>query len=293
MVAGIGAAGADARRTAGRMPALRIPATKSWRASLKPTALIPCPSAAPLPSRTPYPAITFVIPENLVRQQLFAPFGFIIERPSICGESSMRSRVGKLSAFLLCLIFACAVPRLLANKKQKTETGSDDQKRAVHALNRLTFGPRPGDVQKVMAVGVDRWIDEQLHPEKISDSGMEARLAPLRTLKMSSKELMEEFPDQMMIKQVMDGKKSMPSDPARRAIYQVQVARLEQKQERKGDRKEMAPAPAHPAQPDQTQAQPEASEGAKTAEELAAASPDAQSADGNTMNSMSSSNETS
>jgi len=208
----------------------------------------------------------------------------------------MRSRVGKLSAFLLCLIFACAVPRLLANKKQKAEASSDDQKRAVHALNRLTFGPRPGDVQKVMAMGVDRWIDEQLHPEKISDSGMEARLAPLRTLKMSSKELMEEFPDQMMIKQVMDGRKSMPSDPARRAIYQVQVARLEQNQERKADRKQMAAAPAQPAQPDQAQTQPEASEGAKTAEELAAAaaaSPDAQPADSNAMNSMSSSNETS
>jgi uncharacterized protein (DUF1800 family) len=208
----------------------------------------------------------------------------------------MRSKVGKLSAFLLCLILASAVPRLLANMKQKAETSSDDQRRAVHALNRLTFGPRPGDVQKVMAIGVDRWIDEQLHPERISDSGMEARLAPLRTLKMSSKELMEEFPDQMIIKQVMDGRKSMPSDPARRAIYQVQVARLEQKQERKAERKEMTTAPAQPAQPAEAQAQPDASEGAKTAEELAAAaaaSPDAQSADSTTMNSMSSSNETS
>jgi len=204
----------------------------------------------------------------------------------------MRFRVGKLSAFLLCLILACAVPRLLANKKQKAETGSDDQRRAVHALNRLTFGPRPGDVQNVMAMGVDRWIDEQLHPEKISDNGMEARLAPLRTLKMSSKELMEEFPDQMMIKQVMDGRKSMPSDPARRAIYQVQVARLEQNQERKTERKEMAAAPAQP-QAAQAQTQPEASEGAKTAEELAAAArPEAQSAE-STTNSMSSSNETS
>jgi uncharacterized protein (DUF1800 family) len=203
----------------------------------------------------------------------------------------MRSRVGKLSAFLLCLSLACAVPQLLANKKQKAETGSDDQKRAVHALNRLTFGPRPGDVQKVMAMGVDRWIDEQLHPEKISDSALEARLAPLRTLKMSQKELVEEFPDQMVIKQVMDGRKPMPSDPARRAIYQVQIARLEQKQERKASAKETASAQPSPAPPP---AQPEASNNAKTAEELAAAaSTDTQSGDSNSMNSMAPSNDAS
>ncbi len=33
-----------------------------------------------------------------------------------------------------------------------------DQHRAIHALNRLTFGPRPGDVQRVMQMGVDQWI---------------------------------------------------------------------------------------------------------------------------------------
>jgi uncharacterized protein (DUF1800 family) len=207
----------------------------------------------------------------------------------------MRSGIGKLAVFFLCLSLAIAVPRLLANKKQKAETSSDDQKRAVHALNRLTFGPRPGDVQKVMAIGVDRWIEEQLHPEKISDGGMDSRLAPLRTLKMNSKELMEEFPDQMVIKQVMNGRKSMPSDPARRAIYQVQIARLEQKQERKAEHKEEAPAPAQPppAEPAAAQNQPDAAEVAKTAEELAAAaaSPDAQPADSNAMNSMSPSND--
>ncbi len=83
----------------------------------------------------------------------------------------------------------------------------------MQALNRLTFGPRPGDVQQVMAIGVDRWIDLQLHPEKIPDSAIESRIAGFRTLHMSSKEIAEEFPDNQMIKQVMDGKRPMPSDP--------------------------------------------------------------------------------
>ena len=39
----------------------------------------------------------------------------------------------------------------------------------VHVLNRIGFGPRPGDVEKVRAVGLQRYIDEQLHPERIAD----------------------------------------------------------------------------------------------------------------------------
>jgi hypothetical protein len=45
--------------------------------------------------------------------------------------------------------------RLLAKKKESPASSPGEQKRAVHALNRLTFGPRPGDVQRVMAIGVD------------------------------------------------------------------------------------------------------------------------------------------
>jgi hypothetical protein len=139
-----------------------------------------------------------------------------------------RSSLGKLALLLVCLSLACAAPQLLAKKKDKTaDSGPNEQKRAVQALNRLTFGPRPGDVQQVMAMGVDRWIDLQLHPERIPDSAIEARLAPFRTLHMSSKEIVEEFPDNQMIKQYKDGKKSMPSDPAKRAVIEVQIARLE------------------------------------------------------------------
>jgi uncharacterized protein (DUF1800 family) len=209
--------------------------------------------------------------------------------------------LGKFALFLLCLsltfvISVGAVPQLLAKKKDKpADSGANEQKRAVQALNRLTFGPRPGDIQRVMAMGVDRWIDLQLHPEKIPDSVVESRLAPFRTLRMSSKEIVEEFPDQQMIKQVMDGKRAMPSDPAKRAVFQVQIARLQEKQERKNhknernDRKEGTAAPA--AGP----LQPAATETAKTAEELAAAaaaSPDATPtvpADSNAMNAMTSS----
>ena len=78
----------------------------------------------------------------------------------------------------------------------------------MHALNRLTFGPRPGDVQQVMAIGVERWIDLQLHPEKIDDSALDARLEPLRTLRMSTREIAEDFPDGQEINQVQEWQKT-------------------------------------------------------------------------------------
>jgi uncharacterized protein (DUF1800 family) len=159
----------------------------------------------------------------------------------------MRSRPEKLALFLLALSLACAVPQLLAKKKGKDfdATPEEQKKRAVHALNRLTFGPRPEDAQQVMAMGVDRWIDLQLHPEKINDDAMEARLAAFRTLRMSPKELVENFPDGQMVKQVMTGKMAMPSDPAKRAVFQVQIARQEEKKERKEEAANVAPAMAN------------------------------------------------
>lgn len=52
----------------------------------------------------------------------------------------------------------------------------------VHALSRLTFGPKSGDVARVRAIGLDRWIDQQLHPERIDDSAMEAFVAKYPTI---------------------------------------------------------------------------------------------------------------
>jgi uncharacterized protein (DUF1800 family) len=47
----------------------------------------------------------------------------------------------------------------------------------MQVLNRLAFGPRPGDVARVRAIGVDAWIDQQLRPERIDDTAMDELLA--------------------------------------------------------------------------------------------------------------------
>jgi uncharacterized protein (DUF1800 family) len=59
----------------------------------------------------------------------------------------------------------------------------------IHVLNRIGFGPRPGDVERVRAIGIQRYIEEQLRPDRIPDNNMSARLAGLDTTRMSSRHI--------------------------------------------------------------------------------------------------------
>ena len=63
----------------------------------------------------------------------------------------------------------------------------------VHVLNRTGFGPRADDVEKVRRVGIQRYLDEQLRPERIADEGVTARLAGLTTIGLSPQQIAEQF----------------------------------------------------------------------------------------------------
>jgi uncharacterized protein (DUF1800 family) len=64
---------------------------------------------------------------------------------------------------------------------------------ALHVLNRLGFGPRPGDIERVEAIGVSRYVEQQLHPERIADSAVVQKLRQLPTLSMSNADLFEHY----------------------------------------------------------------------------------------------------
>ena len=68
-----------------------------------------------------------------------------------------------------------------------------EEERATHALNRLTFGPRPGDLERVQAIGVKKWIEMQLNPEQIDDSLLEARLQSFPAMHLSQQDLLRPF----------------------------------------------------------------------------------------------------
>src|SRR6202790_1806913 len=73
-----------------------------------------------------------------------------------------------------------------------TELTADEA--ILHAMNRLAYGPRPGDLERVRQMGLAKWIDQQLSPNSIDDKALNARLENLPTLSMSSARLIEEYP---------------------------------------------------------------------------------------------------
>src|SRR5258706_12762985 len=136
---------------------------------------------------------------------------------------SRRKSQSRIIVALALLLAACwpasTVNAAKKNKKDKvTVAQMDEGKRAVHVLNRLAFGPRPGDVERVTAIGVDKWFEQQLNPSNIDDTAVEARLRPLRTLKMDTREMVENFPPNQVIKQIADGRMALPRDSSKRAI---------------------------------------------------------------------------
>ncbi len=70
----------------------------------------------------------------------------------------------------------------------------------IQALNRLTFGPRPGDVDQVRRVGLAKWMEQQLHPDQIAENPLVAeRLTPLKSLRMPIAEVVSTYaPDRNM-----------------------------------------------------------------------------------------------
>ena len=73
-----------------------------------------------------------------------------------------------------------------------TELNADEA--ILHALNRLAYGPRPGDIERVRQMGLAKWIEQQLNPNSIDDKAVEARLQEYPTLRMSTAKLIEEYP---------------------------------------------------------------------------------------------------
>jgi uncharacterized protein (DUF1800 family) len=68
-----------------------------------------------------------------------------------------------ISLSLLCTLVCAPCSLVVAQQRPAVDT-------AVHVLNRLAFGPRPGEVERVRKMGVQRWIEQQLQPETLADS---------------------------------------------------------------------------------------------------------------------------
>ena len=91
-------------------------------------------------------------------------------------------------------LFVAGVAAQVSSAKQPAARKLTEEQRVVHVLNRLAFGARPGDIERVRRAGLENYIERQLNPSKIDDSALEARLRNLQTLQMSNGELLAKYP---------------------------------------------------------------------------------------------------
>ena len=113
-----------------------------------------------------------------------------------------------LAAGTLCTPFLAAQNDKPHDAKQATQkielskafrgrlpiTELTEKEATLHALNRLAYGPRPGEVERVEQMGLEKWIDLQLHPERIDDSALDARLQQYPAIRMSTEQLLARYP---------------------------------------------------------------------------------------------------
>ena len=88
---------------------------------------------------------------------------------------------------------AVMLPRS-GNATERFDRRLSPERQIIHALNRLTFGPRPGDIEEVRRIGLNKWIELQLHPDQIPENPvLEAKLKPLETLRMNLAEVVKQY----------------------------------------------------------------------------------------------------
>lgn len=96
-----------------------------------------------------------------------------------------------------------------ASAKTENKTLNEDQK-VLHVLNRLGFGPRPGDVEKVRKMGVKQYIESQLDPRSVDDRLTDQKLARLDILKMDTEQIFAKYHNPGALLQMLEGGRNAP-----------------------------------------------------------------------------------
>src|SRR4051794_21883871 len=111
----------------------------------------------------------------------------------------------------LMLLVVLTQPLAFAQKHPKIQPLTEAQ-RINHVLNRLGFGARPGDVERVKAMGVEKYIEQQLNPEKISDPVAENKIRDLSVLNTPTAELYEKYPQPGQLLRQLQARGVLPAD---------------------------------------------------------------------------------
>ncbi|CAN5361099.1 DUF1800 domain-containing protein [soil metagenome] len=112
--------------------------------------------------------------------------------------------INRTSALAIVLALLAPAMVLRADVRSKPASLTADQK-VIHVLNRLGFGARPGDVERVKAVGLLKYIDQQLDPSSIADTLAESKVRGMDTSKLTTSELFAKYPNPGALLQQLEG----------------------------------------------------------------------------------------
>jgi uncharacterized protein (DUF1800 family) len=108
--------------------------------------------------------------------------------------ASSRVATSALAVAMAGALTLSAIIPVGADTKSKASSGLTENQKIIHLLNRLGYGPRAGDVERVKRMGIDKYIDLQLNPDRIDDQAIEAKLANYPSLRMNASEIQEKYP---------------------------------------------------------------------------------------------------
>ncbi len=172
--------------------------------------------------------------------------------------SGFAGRLRKVTALISLVALVATTFAAVAGQSMKASATAkaklSEEQRILHVLNRLGFGARPGDVERVKAIGLDNYIELQLNPDKIDDSASEARLQNLDALRMTTPQLYEKYPQPGQLLQQLQRRGQLPADLAAARDNRVKGganAAPNQNQPKSGDATtgEMQGPPANNASP--------------------------------------------
>ena len=119
-----------------------------------------------------------------------------------------------VAAIAVSTLASIASGQKMQSAPTKSSAKLSEDQRILHVLNRLGFGARPGDVERVKTMGLDKYIEQQLDPNKIDDSASEAKLQNLETLRMSTAELYERYPQPGQLLNQLQRRGALPAELA-------------------------------------------------------------------------------
>ena len=125
-----------------------------------------------------------------------------------------RTTVSKLTANVLAILLISSPLSAQSQDSKKTKSKAlpasakslSAEQKTIHLLDRITFGARPGDIERVMKIGWEKYLDEQLHPERISDIALDQKLKSIESIHLSNAELANYYPPPQVIQQALKSK---------------------------------------------------------------------------------------